>query len=219
MNWPTKAAPDLTCHFRAKYAPTHGCTFKEVVQCVVFVLIPPQEPKKRLVFEVIHTRRPHPALPLRDCRRSFSDQTRALTVRERKPHVDQPLYRLLNSGVSQRRCAMILGISRTTVARKARAPGPRRTREAPEMARLGRRRDCESVVIDEMETLEHTKMKPLAIAVAVSTANVDPKGRSESHARQGTARRTHRAPSTAAAGRAGSRLAESVAAVMHAQTP
>ncbi len=45
-----------------------------------------------------------------DCRRSYSAQTGRLTYRERKPHVDQELFRLLASGVSQRRCAIILRI-------------------------------------------------------------------------------------------------------------
>lgn len=103
----------------------------------------------------------------RDCRRSFSDQTRALTYRERKPHIDQPLFRQLASGMSQRRCAEILGISRTTVARKLVRLGRAAREQHRRWLDSGAVADCEKIVIDEMETLEHTKLKPLAIAVAV----------------------------------------------------
>jgi transposase-like protein len=102
-----------------------------------------------------------------DCGRSFSDQTRRLTYRERKPHVDQPIYRLLNSGMSQRRCAFILGIARKTVARKlvrlGRAARAKHLRWLDSGAAAG----FDVVVFDEMETIEHTKLKPLAIAVSV----------------------------------------------------
>ena len=102
-----------------------------------------------------------------DCRRSFSTQTGRLTYREKKPHVDRPLGRLLTSGVSQRRSAFITGVSRKTVARKlVRLARFARLRH---QAWLGERVTSSGAVvnIDEMETLEHTKMKPLAIAVAV----------------------------------------------------
>jgi transposase-like protein len=102
-----------------------------------------------------------------DCGRSFSDQTRRLTYRERKPHVDQPIYRLLNSGMSQRRCAFILGVARKTVARKlvrlGRAARTKHLRWLDSSAAAG----YGVVVFDEMETIEHTKLKPLAIAVGV----------------------------------------------------
>ncbi len=101
------------------------------------------------------------------CRRSFSAQTATLTYREKKPHVDQPLYRLLNSGVSQRRCAMIFALTRATVARKLVRLG-RAARHQHQLWLTAHAPASGPVaVIDEMETLEHTKMKPLAIAVAV----------------------------------------------------
>lgn len=101
------------------------------------------------------------------CLRSFSDQTKTLTYREKKPHVDQPLYRQLCSGVSQRRSAFTFHVSRTTVARKLVRLG--RAAEFHHQRWLNSRpcADETTAVIDEMETLEHTKMKPLAIAVAV----------------------------------------------------
>ena len=54
----------------------------------------------------------------RGCRRSFSAQTGRLSFRAKKPHLDQPIFRLLTSGVSQRRSAIVPGVSRGTVAKK-----------------------------------------------------------------------------------------------------
>jgi transposase-like protein len=100
----------------------------------------------------------------RRCQRHFSGQTLALSYREKKPEANLPVLRLLESGVSQRRCAEILGIHRKTVARKLVRLG--------RQARHGLRSQISgnigsSVVFDEMETFEHSKMKPLSIALAV----------------------------------------------------
>ncbi|HUR48019.1 MAG TPA: hypothetical protein VMY88_00620 [Acidimicrobiales bacterium] len=87
-----------------------------------------------------------------------------MTVGERKPEVDLPLFRLFGSGVSQRRCAEIFGIHRVTVARKLVRVGG----QARLVNRLERERvDAKVAVFDEMETFEHSKCKPLSIAVAV----------------------------------------------------
>jgi len=106
----------------------------------------------------------------RVCGSKFSNQTSTLTYRERKPHLTQSVLRLLMEGVSQRGIARHLKCSPITVARK--------------MVRLGRQAQSETaatssteinkastpistVQFDEMETFEHSKCKPLSIAVAV----------------------------------------------------
>jgi transposase-like protein len=102
----------------------------------------------------------------RDCGRSFSDQTNRLSYREKKPHENQRLYRLLCSGVSQARAASILDLHRITVARKL-----------TKLARFARRDqrvwgECEQqaleVQFDEMETFVHSKCKPVTLAIAVN---------------------------------------------------
>jgi hypothetical protein len=77
------------------------------------------------------------------------------------------LYRLLNSGVSQRRSALILGIDRKTVARKLVRLGRVARCHHARLLRDGAIAKETVAVIDEMETIEHTKLKPLAVAVAV----------------------------------------------------
>jgi transposase-like protein len=99
------------------------------------------------------------------CHRRFSTQTDSLTYREKKPHLDQPLFRLLCSGMSQRACARLLGCHPKTVARKLCRLGLRAKERLAEWRAEGPVGG--TVVFDEMETFEHTKCKPLSIALAV----------------------------------------------------
>ena len=100
------------------------------------------------------------------CDRYFSPQTGRLTFGERKAHLNQRVLRDLSSGVSQRQTAHNLAIHPRTVARKLKRLG--------EGARLENRRlsaSCprvDELIFDEMETFEHTKMKPLSIGVVVT---------------------------------------------------
>ena len=99
------------------------------------------------------------------CHRQYSDATGSPTYREKKPHVDQPLFRLLTAGVAQRASARILGVHPVTVARKLCRLGERARRRLHADNRG--RPVGPTVVFDEMETFEHSKCKPLSIAVAV----------------------------------------------------
>ena len=99
------------------------------------------------------------------CRRYFSDQSSALSYREKKPYLNQSVFRLLCSGVSQRETAYILGTQPRTIARKlVRLARCAVRRHGDDLAKRPARR---VVVFDEMETFEHSKCKPLSIAVAV----------------------------------------------------
>jgi hypothetical protein len=87
-----------------------------------------------------------------------------MTFGERKPELDLPLFRLFASGMSQRKCAEIFAVHRVTVARKLVRLGL----QARLVNRLERSLSSAKVVVfDEMETFEHSKCKPLSIAVAV----------------------------------------------------
>ena len=72
---------------------------------------------------------------------------------------------MLCSGVSQRRIARLLGISRTTVSRKLIF-----------LAQIARKKNLESLKssqtihefqFDDLETIEHTKCKPVSVTMAV----------------------------------------------------
>lgn len=98
------------------------------------------------------------------CGKSFSDQTGSLSYRLRKYHLRNRVFRLLCSGVSQRRAAYNLQVHPDTVATLME-------RIAISAAEVNRRvrstRTPDTVVFDEMETFEHSKCKPVGIAVAV----------------------------------------------------
>lgn len=108
-------------------------------------------------------------LRCRKCGLRCSYATRSKNFRQKKRRCHLLLYYLLNSGVSQRRAAMILKLSRVTVARKLRllAAHARVSR----MAELDKIMPVRHVQFDEMETFEHSKLKPLSIALAVTGDN------------------------------------------------
>jgi transposase-like protein len=100
----------------------------------------------------------------RRCLRSFSTQSTAADRKEYKSFVNGEVFRLLMSGMSQRRCARIVGVDRKTIARKMRKLADQvRT----ENILAARKSSAKTVVFDELETFEHSKCKPVSIAIAV----------------------------------------------------
>lgn len=99
------------------------------------------------------------------CSRDFSTQTKSFDYRLRKRRINQTVFRLLAKGMSQRGCAQVLEVSPMTIARRVTRFG-KCTRQ-----HLHREREMMSkvseVVFDEMESFEHTKLKPLTIPLAV----------------------------------------------------
>ena len=102
----------------------------------------------------------------RRCHRYSSEQTGTISHGQRRPELHKVVYALLVSGVSQRRIAFLAGTTQSTVARKL----VRLSRFAT-IAQCERLADLSGTVsvsvFDEMETFEHSKCKPLSIAVAV----------------------------------------------------
>jgi transposase-like protein len=100
----------------------------------------------------------------RQCRRTFSTQSTAPDRRQYKSFVSPLVFRLLMSGVSQRRCARLVGIDRKTVARKFRKMAEQTRAENVIDKKISK---ATTVVFDELETFEHSKCKPVSIAIAV----------------------------------------------------
>ena len=99
------------------------------------------------------------------CQRTFSLAIHDPAYRQKKRRINHPLKVLLASSVSMRRAAKILGVSRHTVAKRL-----------PFLAQLCRDRHAQfldqspairHLQLDELHTIDHTKLKPLAVAVAV----------------------------------------------------
>lgn len=99
------------------------------------------------------------------CLKYFSLASQHPCFGQNKRQLNEKIRVLYCSGVSLRRIAKILRISRTTVARKIRFLG--------KLARVKNLRvnfshlSSESIQFDEMETFEHSKLKPLSIPIAV----------------------------------------------------
>ena len=101
------------------------------------------------------------------CKRGFSQSTEQDCFRQLKRHKNEPLRRLLSSGISMRRSAKLLHLSRRTVDRKLRFLGEQ-SRLLLEYHNLTKPK-ASVIEFDDMETFEHTKCKPLSITLAVES--------------------------------------------------
>jgi hypothetical protein len=117
-----------------------------------------------------------PRFKCRRCRRGFSQATLSPCFGQKRRRLNIEIERLYNSGLSQRRLAFVLKANRKTVVRKMRflarqarieqAAFIKETYADSPSTRL------KEVQFDDLETSEHTKCKPLSVALAV-----DPKTR------------------------------------------
>ncbi len=100
-----------------------------------------------------------------ECCRTFSETHFGIEYRLRKRYLNQAVFRSLCSGVSQRRCAIILGVQRAAIARRLLRFG-KCSEHNLEVYRKSREK-VKKLNFDELETFEHTKCKPLTAAIAV----------------------------------------------------
>lgn len=101
----------------------------------------------------------------RQCLRKFSNATGHPAFGQNKRQFNFKLMKLLVSGVSLRRSARILNLSRTTIDRKFRFLG---VQAHCHLQKSNQEQPKASVVVfDDQETFEHTKCKPLSITLAV----------------------------------------------------
>lgn len=100
------------------------------------------------------------------CGTRFSTATFTPTYRQKRRRINSPLLKLLASGVSQRRAAIILGVHRRTVERKfpILAKRCRRLHERHLRKLKGR---VHNIQLDDLITKENSKLKPLSVSVAV----------------------------------------------------
>lgn len=101
------------------------------------------------------------------CEITFSTTLNDPARMQKKRRENAPLFSLLSSGISQRRAALILKINRKTVARKLQYLSGLAREELEHFLRKNNGR-FEAVQFDELQTIEHTKCKPLSVALAVT---------------------------------------------------
>jgi hypothetical protein len=104
------------------------------------------------------------------CGRCFSSQTFKDTYRQKKPELNAAIFKLYSSAMTQRRMAKVLQINRKTVVRKFLflAELAKKTHRAF-LSKI--KEQGIAVQFDEMESFEHTRLKPLSIALAVNSQN------------------------------------------------
>jgi hypothetical protein len=99
------------------------------------------------------------------CHITFSNAIKDPAYNQNKRRINNPLLKMFASSVSGRRAAIILGVSRTTIARKLIYLADLcRAHQAKLLASI---RKVEDLQFDELQTIEHTKCKPLSVAIAV----------------------------------------------------
>ena len=103
----------------------------------------------------------------KDCKHKFSDATGTLEFGQHKRRENPIIQRLLGAVVSMNEISRVVRVNPKTVARKLIYLSQKCLLENEEL--LSKHPKVDSVQFDEMETIEHTKCKPVAIALAVET--------------------------------------------------
>ena len=104
----------------------------------------------------------------RTCQIYFSRATHSYAYRQKKRKLNPIIQKLIVSGVSQRRIAKILNINRKTVVRKFRHLALVAEQEhVLWMIKKTPYSNLHEVQFDDLETSEHSKCKPVSVAVAV----------------------------------------------------
>ncbi len=101
------------------------------------------------------------------CGLYFSRATQNNCVHQKKRRINFKLYELVSSGVSLRRAALILKVNRKTVVRRFRFLAEQAREKESKRLALMERNAIIAVQFDDLETSEHTKCKPLSVALAV----------------------------------------------------
>jgi transposase-like protein len=101
----------------------------------------------------------------KDCERVFSGASRQACYRQKKRRLNPRVFELLCSNVSLRRTARLLRINRKTVTRKLLFLSCRA--EALNLKSFNKLPLFERLQFDDLETIEHTKCKPLSVTLGV----------------------------------------------------
>jgi transposase-like protein len=102
-----------------------------------------------------------------DCNKGFSDQTLQDTYRMHSRKEIRQVELLLTSGVSQRRCALLTGKSKSSIQKILHILSDRALQYQKDL--LFSLEKIGDIQFDDLETFEHTKLKPLSVALAVDS--------------------------------------------------
>ena len=100
----------------------------------------------------------------KSCLKRFCASTLTLEYNQKKRRVNYKIFKLLCSGVSIRRTALILKINPKTVERKLIYLGKKARIKNKRF--LNKRNKSHSIIFDDLITKENTKLKPLSVTIA-----------------------------------------------------
>lgn len=103
----------------------------------------------------------------RRCGNYFSSATLHPAYLQKKRRITYPLKLLLASGVSQRRAAILLRVNPKTVVRRFRFIAAQARAEHQKWLQGFERTPVDKIQFDDLETSEHSKLKPVSVALAV----------------------------------------------------
>lgn len=101
------------------------------------------------------------------CNKKFSKATFSLEKNHKKRRVNYKIYTLLSSNFSMRRTAFILGINYKTVQRKVAYLSKKSKLRQEKLLKRMEKSKVTAMQFDDLITIEHTKMKPLSVTIAV----------------------------------------------------
>lgn len=123
---------------------------------------------KKGYYKTKHNGQPVPRYKCKGCRKLFSTHTVKTTYKQKKPALNAVIFKWYSSGTTQRRIAKNLGINRKTVIRKFLYLA----KLAQDVHAFRLKNDLfktNHIQFDELETFEHTKAKPISVAIAVDS--------------------------------------------------
>ena len=121
---------------------------------------------KKGYYKTKHNHQPVPRYQCKGCNKKFSTHTFSETYKQKKPELNKQIFKLYASNMTQRRIAKVLGINKNTVPVKFMFLAEKARKIHNTKLSTGKI-NTSLVQFDEMETFEHTRMKPLSIALAV----------------------------------------------------
>lgn len=107
-----------------------------------------------------------PRYKCKTCGVLFSSHTFLRTYRQKKPYLNQDVFKWYASSTTQRRIAKVLGVNRKTVVRKFMFVAGLARKEHERFIKEGELKTS-FVQFDEVETFEHTRLKPVSVTAAV----------------------------------------------------
>ena len=106
----------------------------------------------------------------KSCGRRFSSSSDKLEIYQKKRRINVALYRLLSSGVSMRRSALLLDVHRHTIKRKLEYLGKKSKIQNRKFLKKLKQNPVRHMQFDDLITKENSKLKPLSVTIAVDAS-------------------------------------------------